>query len=54
MGSMGATESDIKRWRRQGRTDILKWCSSNGPVGRVMGFPAGDLWINPRTGTPIE
>lgn len=43
MGSLQASGSDVKRWRRQGRYDILKWVA-------ILGGPAdpwGDLWIDP-------
>jgi len=35
-------DSDVKRWRRENRTDILEWVDS------FLGL--NDIWINPRTG----
>ncbi len=46
VGSLQATGEDVKRWIREGRTDILEWAA-------IMGDPDdpwADLWISPRTG----
>lgn len=50
MGRMSASGSDVKRWRREGRADILQYAA-------IIGSPAdpwADLWISPRTGNDAE
>jgi len=38
MGTLTATEEDVRRWYREGRDDILRFES------------AGDLWVDSRSG----
>jgi Fe-S-cluster containining protein len=45
MGSLQATGEDIKRWRREGRHDILRFASVLGPAAN----PYADLWIDQQT-----
>lgn len=45
--ALSATESDILRWRSEGRSDILEWV---GIVGDPPSHGGYDLWINPITG----
>jgi Fe-S-cluster containining protein len=37
MGSLSATERDVRRWKREGREDILEFVDET----------TGDLWITP-------
>jgi Fe-S-cluster containining protein len=46
MGSLFATGKDVKRWRREGRDDILRYAAVLGPASN----PHADLWIDPKTG----
>jgi len=46
MGTLQASGDDVKRWIREGRTDILEWASI---LGRGDD-PWADLWISPVTG----
>ena len=46
MGTMTASGDDVKRWRVEGRRDILSYVLVLGGEDN----PFGDLWISPRTG----
>jgi Fe-S-cluster containining protein len=46
MRSLDATGDDVKRWRREGRQDILRFASVLGPPDN----PSADLWVDDRTG----
>ena len=46
MGSLEATGADVKRWRRQGRGDILRFAIVMGPSNN----PHADLWVDNQTG----
>src|ERR1700722_11821091 len=46
MGSLEATGADVKRWRRQGRDDILRFAIVMGPSNN----PHADLWVDNQTG----
>lgn len=50
MGTLEATGDDVKRWRREGRDDILAWVGILGPEDN----PYGDLWISERTGMEAQ
>ena len=50
MGSLTASGDDVKRWRREGRDDILSWVQ----VLAGENNPFGDLWISPRTGNEAQ
>ena len=39
-------ESDVKRWKREQRFDILEWVGTLGGVG--------EIWINPKTGEYVN
>lgn len=39
-------DSDVKRWKHENRTDILKWVDSFAGLN--------DVWINPETGEPAK
>lgn len=58
MGSMGATKSDVKRWRKEARSDILQYAYvydyKDGSIGDRFDFPFADLWINPRSGHEMK
>ena len=46
MGSLSATGEDVRRWRHEGRDDILRFA-------HVLGSPRdpwADLWVDDRTG----
>ena len=42
MGSLAASGEDVRRWRKEGRGDILEWVWIFGDADD----PWGDLWIN--------
>ena len=42
MGTLKATGEDVKRWRREGRQDILRFADVLGP----RNDPWADLWID--------
>ena len=42
MGTLQATGDDVKRWRREGRTDILRFAEIMG----TRDDPWADLWID--------
>jgi Fe-S-cluster containining protein len=42
MGTLQATGDDVKRWRREGRDDILRFAGVIGP----RSDPHADLWID--------
>jgi Fe-S-cluster containining protein len=42
MGTLQATGEDVKRWRREGRQDILRFASVLGPSDD----PSADLWVD--------
>jgi Fe-S-cluster containining protein len=46
MGSLQATGTDVKRWRCEGRDDILRFASVIGPPDN----PYADLWCDAETG----
>jgi Fe-S-cluster containining protein len=46
MGSLKATGKDVRRWRREGRDDILRYAYVLGDESD----PWADLWIDDRTG----
>ena len=39
-------ESDLKRWKHENRSDILKWVDTFGGLN--------DIWISPKTGEPAN
>lgn len=43
MGSLSATPEDVKRWRREGRDDILRFVAIIGSGKN----PSADLWVTP-------
>ncbi|MBW2369293.1 MAG: YkgJ family cysteine cluster protein [Deltaproteobacteria bacterium] len=40
------SDYDVKRWKRENRSDILEWVDS------FMGL--NDIWISPKTGEPVN
>ena len=46
MGSLQVSSEDVKRWMREGRSDILAWVNVLGEPEE----PWGDLWISSQTG----
>jgi Fe-S-cluster containining protein len=55
MGSLSATEADVRRWRREGRDDILRFAAVLGPGGASLpGGGFADLWIDQQTGNERE
>ena len=42
MGNLTASGKDVKRWRREGRTDILAFVCVMGPPDN----PSADLWVD--------
>ena len=57
MGTMEASASDIARWRKDDRQDILQYADVHdwkpGSAGEAMGFAFADLWMSPRTGNDM-
>ena len=49
MGSLRASGEDVKRWRRQGRDDILAYADIMGGTDD----PWADLWISPKTANDV-
>jgi Fe-S-cluster containining protein len=47
MRTLQATGEDVKRWRREGRDDILRFVAV---LGRDDDDPWGDLWIDDDNG----
>jgi Fe-S-cluster containining protein len=45
MGTLSATGDDVKRWRREGRDDILRFAYVLGPPSN----PHADLWVDEQT-----
>lgn len=54
MGTMQASPEDVKRWKREKRSDILAWAYILGPTAHKRGFGFADLWINPKTDIEAE
>jgi Fe-S-cluster containining protein len=51
MENLTATEKDVRRWRREGRDDILKFVDVLGRAGKLLpGGDYADLWVDPETG----
>jgi uncharacterized protein len=46
MMTLGATGADVKRWRQEGRADILRFASVLGPDKN----PYADLWVDDERG----
>ena len=47
MGSMRATADDMRRWREEGRKDILRHAAE------LPNIKGADLWIHPTTGVEL-
>jgi Fe-S-cluster containining protein len=55
MGTLTATEQDVRRWRREGRQDILRFVEVLGRAGKSLpGGDFADLWIDQETGMERE
>lgn len=45
-----AYAEDIKRWRKEGRDDILQYVD----IFHFSSFDTGDLWFNPKNGMELN